>query len=536
MLDAMYYSMSAGCEDLVFADAATVLTIADSLGAGSRGVAWRAHCYLAEWAEANARPWATCLFLKIAVGQLRAARDRLREAAPDLAVDEEEEEAQILYGFLADTLVSLGRLAEAAEAVNLDLARGTSEIVPSWTDAESEAVELIRDALRNTTGASKGGDDILAAALAQAANTVEATGEARDDAIVRLNTAIRTRAVAALPDGTSRRTAFLHYIVDRSSALVLVRISDRETVIPLHLNGAREINSVVFETLRAVANTTQDPRPALRRAYDVLFSPVMTLLNGVDRLSIAAPGALHGLPWGALHDGERYAVERWTWVRATAPGIDLQRRPNAAIQMVACAATRGGAGFSALGPAVAHEAAEVIDGMPGGQLVDGVFSRSALQQALRSATVLHIASHFAPDPIRLDRSSLLLGDGTAMSLAELIGLGLSGLDLIVMSLCNSGVVDAVTSAEGAFAADVMLLEGGARAAVSTLWPADNEATCVLMTMFYRNLRANLDKDSALAQVQRAFIAGEIGHGTWRLPFYWGAPVVSGNWRGWDRDT
>jgi CHAT domain-containing protein len=535
-LDAMFYSMQAGREDLVFADAAKVLILANTLDSNPRGVAWRALCYLAEWAEACGRLWISCLFLKLAVGQLRDARGRLREAAPDLAVDPEEEEAQTLYGTLADTLVTLGRLAEATEAVELDLARGANESVPSWTDAEAKAVKLIQNALHDATGESNGSGGALAAALGQAATALARSGQARDDATMRLNATIRTRDIAALPDGTSPTTALLHYVVDRSSALVLVRIADRETIVPLRASGVAAINLVVFETLRAVADTTQDPRTELRRAYDMLLAPVVPCLHSVDRLLIAAPGALHGLPWGALYDGDRYAVEQWTWVRATAPGVNLRQHPAATIQMAVCAATRAGAGFSALGDTANREATAVSAGVSGGQLLDGTFTRVALQQALCSATVLHIASHFAPDPVRLDRSRLLLGDGTTVSLGELVGFGLSRMDLVVLSTCSSGVVDSVTSAEGAFAADSMLLAGGARAAVSTLWPTDSEATCALMAGFYQGLRAGLDKDDALAQGQRAFITGETGQGSWRLPFYWASAVLSGNWHGWSHTT
>lgn len=42
------------------------------------------------------------------------------------------------------------------------------------------------------------------------------------------------------------------------------------------------------------------------------------------------------------------------------------------------------------------------------------------------------------------------------------------------------------------------------------------------------LRATLGKDDALAQAQRALLAGEAGGGGWAHPLFWAAPVLSGN--------
>jgi CHAT domain-containing protein len=184
---------------------------------------------------------------------------------------------------------------------------------------------------------------------------------------------------------------------------------------------------------------------------------------------------LHGLPFGALNDGERCVAERWRWARIGAPDVDLRRSPNPGGQLVACAATRASAEFPALGPGVAYEVAAIADFLPGSQMVDNMFTRATLREALGSATVLHVASHFAPEPGRLEQSRLLLGDGTTVSLGELIHFGLSQLDLIVLSACDSGSTDGIAS-EGSFATDAMLLQGGARATIGMLWPVDSEST------------------------------------------------------------
>ena len=51
-----------------------------------------------------------------------------------------------------------------------------------------------------------------------------------------------------------------------------------------------------------------------------------------------------------------------------------------------------------------------------------------------------------------------------------------------------------------------------------------------MTTFYEGLRRGLPKDEALRQAQLRFVRGDVPDPQWRLPKFWAAFVLSGDWR------
>jgi CHAT domain-containing protein len=76
----------------------------------------------------------------------------------------------------------------------------------------------------------------------------------------------------------------------------------------------------------------------------------------------------------------------------------------------------------------------------GETLQDAKFTKAAMLSALRQKRPLvHIASHFAFRPGDEERSFLLVGDGTAFTLAEMKQQGrlFDGVELLTLSACNT---------------------------------------------------------------------------------------------------
>ncbi len=474
------------------------------------------------------------LLLKLAVERLETARAARAGVDPELGTLTLTA-PQFLYDFLARSLARHGRHGEAREVIGLKLTRAASADGParhpSMTGAESHALVLLKEGIgeQRRVYAPK----LLGSIIDRIHFRLDEAAVVHHEQIAALNRELLRRLSDALPPEGQRETLILHVIQDENDFMLLAQFGGCEIPVPPGKRRlpAAELNGLAFDLLRSIRAGDAGQRERLSvELYRLLLAPVFGgAPPKIRRLLVAAPGSLHALPWSALtEDGRTYLAEHFGIVRATAPGIDLRRPPVSPARLVACAAGDGGAGFGSL-----PHAGEEVRALGAACLLDdpGTFTRAGLAAALPGATALHLASHFTPDPAELARSRLLLGDGTVITLAELVGLGLSHLDLVVLSACESAVAAGRALWASSFAVDHLLLAAGVPSAVGMLWRVDDAATAELMRRFYANLRLGLDKAEALARAQNAFLQGETGR-DWRAPHYWAAPVLSGNWLGW----
>ena len=84
---------------------------------------------------------------------------------------------------------------------------------------------------------------------------------------------------------------------------------------------------------------------------------------------------------------------------------------------------------------------------------------------------------------------------------SLIDLDLSGLELAVLSACETGLGD-VAGGEGTFGLQRAFHMAGTRDVVASLWKVPDQSTAALMALFYRNLwEKNLSPMESLRQAQ-----------------------------------
>ena len=105
---------------------------------------------------------------------------------------------------------------------------------------------------------------------------------------------------------------------------------------------------------------------------------------------------------------------------------------------------------------------------------------------------------------------------------EISTLDLQGLTLTVLSACETGQGD--VSGDGVFGLQRGFKKAGAQSILMSLWKVDDEATCLLMTEFYRNwIAQEMTKHDALeAAKQTVRSHKEKG---WDNPNYWAAFIL-----------
>jgi CHAT domain-containing protein len=251
-----------------------------------------------------------------------------------------------------------------------------------------------------------------------------------------------------------------------------------------------------------------------------------------------------------LHDGKRYMAEKYTLQLLSA--IDAgpaERAPHPALQVRGLGVTQSVAGFGAL-PGVADELCDLVRGpieglatrsrecpqpgsgqgvLPGAGLADGAFTEArfdALMSGPRQFSLLHLGTHFSLRPGNALRSFLVLGDGSRLTLDRIGALDFSGIGLVTLSACQTGMGGAITDdgreVEGLSA---IVQRRGAREVLSSLWRVEDASTALLMHNFYESLSSRpRDAAGALQSAQRSLLAARRGE--YRNPYYWAGFVLS----------
>jgi CHAT domain-containing protein len=318
------------------------------------------------------------------------------------------------------------------------------------------------------------------------------------------------------------RTVLLEYYLRAEGAVVFVLTDEALRVVTLPLRTADLLRSLRRWQLnldlaaRALAagqplgSLERNARGILALLYDALLRPVADHLAGRDRLVVIPHGALHGLPFHALHDGARYLIE--THELSTCPSSDVlrlcARRRRRRLDSALVVASSDGGRL----PYVLEEAAEVAAMLPGELRLEADATRAALIDAAPRHGVLHVAAH---GEARLDNPAfahLKLADGQ-LTTSDVFNLDLDGA-LVTLSACESGR-SAVAGGDELIGLSRGFLYAGARALVQSLWRVDDRSTARLMGRFYRGLCRGLGAAAALRQAQLALLTTESAH-----PYVW----------------
>lgn len=360
--------------------------------------------------------------------------------------------------------------------------------------------------------------------------------------LVELENFFRQACLDARPEPLDRAidartdTAAIEAIILPDRVATLVKLPGQ----PLRYATAAVPKPTVLDTLQRLQQAVQDPsvpgRDRLRlsqQTYQWLVAPVAADLDraGVTTLVFVLDGPLANIPIAALHDGNRYLLERYNTTRAL--GLQLfapKTLDPRSLAVLAAGVSESAPSFEAENlealPFVADELEILTQALPTALLRDRDLTETAFRQALQNTDVpiVHIATH-AQFSSRADRTFLLAWD-RRIALADFDRLlrrpaRRSPIELLVLSACETARGDdrATLGLTG------IAIQAGTRSVLGTLWQVSDESTALLMGDFYQNLRAGATKAEALRRAQLALLADP----NFRHPFYWAPYILVGNW-------
>lgn len=275
--------------------------------------------------------------------------------------------------------------------------------------------------------------------------------------------------------------------------------------------------------------TRQYLRPA-QRLHDWLIAPLEPILAEADpRTLVFVPdGILRTVPMAALHDGERFLIERHAL--GLTPGLELtDPQPFDARERRALVAgvSDGVQGFEPL-PNVAREVDSVHDILGGERLLNRGFSRSALTDRIREEAfgLIHIASHAQFDATAAG-GFMLAHDGRISfdALADAVSAAKyrdEPLELVILSACETAEGDE----RAALGLSGVAVKAGARSALGTLWQVSDAATAEFMIRFYRALEGpGTSRAEAVRDAQLRLLRDPA----YQHPYYWSPFLLINSW-------
>ncbi len=514
--------------------------------------------------------------LKSAINSLQSQRQLVSHIGSS-ELKSYSESISFWYQNLADALIERGRISEAQQVLNMlkedeqfDFIRRAPDADPrnsqiGYTISEQdwlkryreisnqlgklgdESRELIKQAKLGLTDEQKQrqqviGSDLKVARLAfqdylyQMREGLAQKGKARKAEVEEISTQAM-REYQLLIRGLGDDVALLQYYVTDKRVGMLLTTSGIQIARSSEIES-KELNRLISELRRLLQDPKSNPVTSAQRLYNILMAPIAKDLDDakIKTVMLSLDGALRYLPFSALHDGERYLVNRWNLPMYTSVSrAKLRDSVSTQWQAAGLGVTKAWPEFAALA-GVKSEIASIVKTtsgglMPGEIYLDEAFTATKLKEvSQRKFPLMHVASHFRFSPGTEVNSFLLLGDGQRLTIGDIRtqNYRFDNVDLLTLSACDTGLGggrnEQGKEIEGF---GVIAQQQGAKSVLATLWQVSDQSTAILMADLYRRRQSDgLTKVEALRQSQISLQANfKYSH-----PFYWASFILMGNWK------
>lgn len=484
--------------------------------------------------------------LKGAIGFYRQAVDVIERQRATLNTEASKigfvGDKQEVYRKLVAALVRTQRVAEAFDYLERSKSRALVDMLASKKDFAvrggdaAQVSELLARAEQTEMGGLAEGGTPAGMDPHAAASAGAASGQ-RSLAVSAVKKAIADTApeVASLVSVSSTPIEEIQSRIPADEMLVEYYYDDNSLFIfLLSRQGlqALRIDTVGLDAeVKALRDVIATPKsnaylPIAQRLYRQLVKPIEPLLAGYSKLIIVPQGALHYVPFAALHDGSRFLLDKYAFRLLPSASVVKYLRDKPSHKPGGILAF----GNPDLGDPkydlkfAEEEARAIIQTVPKSR---AVLRKDATETVLRKDAsgfnYLHFATHGEFNADAPLSSALILAKDTSsdglLTVGKLYSMRLD-IDLATLSACETGL-GKIANGDDVVGLTRGFLFAGASTIVASLWQVDDRATSDLMRQFYEGLKS-MDKREALRQAQ---IHARDRH---VHPYYWAAFQLTGN--------
>lgn len=290
------------------------------------------------------------------------------------------------------------------------------------------------------------------------------------------------------------------------------------------------------------------PLSLCRRLYDrLLASIVSSLPAGIEHLILVPHSILHKLPFAALHDGDKYIIQKYALsilpsssliklLGSRRSQLDLSAGASYLISAISdysatrdegikfSSRLRSSAGLEDLSYTI--EEGKTVYGLasklvPEAQFLSNQEVKDALLGRFRNYSVIHFAGHAVFNPEEPMASGLVLSDGSVLTAARILqdsSFRTSIGRLLILSACQTGV-NVITSGGEIVGLARALFYAGMPNLISSLWEVADRSTAQLMQDFHRYWQAG---KTSIAQALRQSQCRALSEG---MPVHAWAPFI-----------
>ncbi|MGB3510576.1 MAG: CHAT domain-containing protein [Microcoleaceae cyanobacterium] len=445
-----------------------------------------------------------------------------------LTVQENKQEAIAAYSQAVETLGNL----------RSDIVAISSELKFDFRDnVEPVYRELVELLLQPPT---PGQENIISQEnLRKARQVIEALQ------LAELDNFFRNACLDAQPidiDLVDKKAAIFYSITLRDRLAVILAIPEQPLVYYTTNISNSEVDLKVQSLLAALTLPQQrifienflEPS---QQIYNWLIRPVEDKLkvSGIETLVFILEGNLRNIPLPSLYDGQQYLAQKYSV--AIAPSlqlIDPKPLTRSGLEILGMGITEARQGFPAL-PNVRKELEDIQKQTSSEILLNESFTENQANTEVANTIyqVIHIASH-GEFSSNVEDTFILTWDDriNVEELRNIIKSGIqqtSPIELLVLSACRTAAGDdrATLGLAG------VAVRAGARSTIASLWYVSDEATAVLMSNLYQQLKnPEITKAEALRRAQQDILqaaqTGEINP-EFEHPYFWSTFVLVGNW-------
>jgi CHAT domain-containing protein/Flp pilus assembly protein TadD len=319
-----------------------------------------------------------------------------------------------------------------------------------------------------------------------------------------------------------------------------------------------QLNQLIADFRTDITSRRSGVEQSAQQLYDLLIRPLAPYLGETQTILYAADGQLRYIPLAALHDREQWLAQRFSVNLITAASLtDWGRSQSADLSVLAGAFSEGNyqvevgdRTFNFEGLQYAGlEVERIVTDIPATKAYfNQDFSRVAVESQMGNHSIVHFATHAEFVVGTPYESFILFGNGDRVTLSDMAEWSLPGVDLVVLSACQTAVSGELGQGEEILGFGYQIQRTGARAAIASLWYVNDGGTQVLMNAFYTALRNGYSPTAALRRAQQALIEGDLSilgediradfelitagseapNSTLSHPYYWAPFILIGN--------